>query len=319
MDIRSLRTFISVVENRGFAHAAEALHCSQPTVSAQIAALEEDLGAELFYRDRRPVQLTPPGEVLLTHARAILNELEAARGSVSDFLGARRGTVRLGTYPSATAGYIPLMLQQFKELYPQVKIHLIELGGAYMEQAATSGDVNLFIRQTTPPLSSTLFHNRPLWREDFKIVMPPDHELAQSSGPVAPADLLKHELIMTGRYQTEGILTHPFWHALGEPPNVIYEVSQPQSLIELVRAGIGVGVTTELALYVSRSDGLTVRSIAHPAAVRDVSLYWPRNRALSAAARALLDFMIGTADTPSCVVSTRKPQDRSVKGHARKG
>jgi DNA-binding transcriptional LysR family regulator len=305
MDAKMLRTFISVVENRGFANAAEALHCSQPTVSAQIAALEDDLGAALFDRDRRPVQLTPPGEALLAHARTILNEFEAARGSVSDFLGARRGTVRLGTYPSATAGYIPRMLQQFKELFPLVKIHLVELGGAYMEQAAISGEINLFLRQTTPPLSSTLFESHPLWRENFKVVMPPDHDLARKRGAIAPEELLKHELIMTGRYQTEAILTHPLWHSLREPPRVVYEVSQPQSLIELVRARIGIGVTTDLALHVSRLDGLAVRSIAHPEAVRDVSVYWPKNRALSAAARALLDFMVGTADVPSCTTSRR--------------
>jgi DNA-binding transcriptional LysR family regulator len=305
MDIKMLRTFISVVENRGFANAAEALHCSQPTVSAQIAALEEGLGAELFDRDRRPVQLTPPGEALLTHARTILNEFEAARGSVSDFLGARRGTVRLGTYPSATAGYIPRLIQQFKERYPLVKIHLVELGGAYLEQAAISGEINLFLRQTTPPLSSALFANHPLWREGFKVVMPPDHVLAQKRGPVSPEELLEHELIMTGRYQTEAILTHPLWHSLREPPRVIYEVSQPQSLIELVRAKIGIGITTELALHVSRLDGLAVRAIAHQEAVRDVSVYWPRDRALSAAAKALLDLMIGEADVPSCTVSTR--------------
>ncbi|EKF42612.1 LysR family transcriptional regulator [Nitratireductor indicus] len=300
MDIRSLRTFISVVENRGFANAADALHYSQPTVSAHIASLEEDLGVELFHRDRRPVELTPPGAALLPHARAILNQMEAARGDVSDFLGAKRGTVRLGTYPSATAGYIPTLLDQFREVYPLVDIHLVELGGAYMEQAAIAGDVNLFLRQTTPPLSSVKFESLPLWQEDFKVVFRPEHELAKTFGPIPPDELLRHRLIMTGRYQTEGILTHPFWHHLGEPPKLAFEVSQPQSLIELVRSRQGVGVTTALALHVSRVDNLIVRAIDDPLAVRDVCLYWPKNRALSVAARTLRDFMYKKASIPSC-------------------
>lgn len=300
MDVRSLRTFIAVIENRGFAAAAEALHYSQPTISAHIASLEEELRVELFHRDRRPVQLTPPGSALLPHARAILDQMEAARGDVSDFLGAKRGTVRLGTYPSATAGYIPRLLDQFREKHPLVDIHLVELGGAFMEQAAISGEVNLFLRQTTPPLSSVKFDSVPLWQEDFKVICWPGHELAEIPGPVQPNELLRHKLIMTGRYQTEGILTHPFWHHLKEPPKLAFEVSQPQSLIELVRSKQGVGVTTALALQVSRVENLVVRGIDDPLAVRDVRLYWPKNRALSSAAETLRNFIYSSASIPSC-------------------
>jgi DNA-binding transcriptional LysR family regulator len=298
LDIRSLRTFISIIENRGFANAAEALNYSQPTVSAHIANLEAELGVELFFRDRRPVALTPPGQALLPHARAILNQMEAARGDVLDFLGAKRGIVRLGTYPSATAGYVPGLLQQFKAVYPLVEIQLVELGGAYMEQAAIAGDVNLFIRQTTPPLSSTVFESVPLWQEDFKVLLWPGHELERVPGPINPRDLLNQPLIMTGRYQTDGILTHPFWHSLGQPPRLAYEVSQPQSLVELVRAQLGVGVTTALAVNVSRVTDLIVRAINDELAVRDVRLYWPKSRALSAAGQLLRDFMVRDASIP---------------------
>jgi len=306
MDVRLLRTFIAVAENRGFAHAAEALGYSQPTVSAHIAALEEDLRGSLFYRDRRPVELTPPGEALMIHARAILGEVEAARESMSDFLGVRRGSVRLGTYPSATAGYVPRLLHQFKERYPQINIQLVEGTSSSVEEAAVSGEITLFLRPTFPPVASALFDSHPLWREDFKVIMRTDHELAEQSGPLLPQILLQHELIITGRRVPESLLTHPFWRSLGERPNIIYEVIHPQSMIELVRARIGIGVLNQLALNVSRVDGLFARAIAHPAAVRDVSVYWLRSRALPAAARALLDFMIEEADVPDCAISTKQ-------------
>lgn len=298
MDVRALRTFIAIVENRGFAHAANALNYSQPTVSAHISGLEEDLGVELFFRDRRPVELTPPGAALLPHARVILNQLEAARGDVLDFLGAKRGTVRLGTYPSATAGYMPRLLQQFRSVYPLIDIQLVELGGAYMEQAALSGDVNLFLRQTTPPLSTTIFDSQPLWREDFKVILWKDHELAKLPGRIPARALLEHPLIMTGRYHTDAILTHPFWHRLGQPPRIAFEVSQPQSLFELVRAELGVGVTTALAVHVSLIDDLVVRSIDDDMAIRDVCLYWPRSRALSMASQIVKTFMLEHASMP---------------------
>lgn len=306
MDPRLLRTFIAVVESRGFARAAEALGCAQPTVSAQVAALEGDLGTTLFYRDRRPVRLTPQGEALLVHARTILNEIEAARDSVAGLLGTHRGTVRLGTYSSATAGYVPQLLQQFAARFPQVSVRLVELGSGDMEDAAIGGEVTLFLRQTLPPLSGVLFDRLPLWREDFKVVIPPGHPLARSRRPLSPAALLKYGLVMTGHDVTDGLAADPFWRSLGEPPNVVYEVTQPQSLIELVRAGIGIGVLNQLALDVSRAEGLVTRAIAHPEAVREVAVYWLRSRALSAAATALLDFMAGEMDVPKSTKSVKQ-------------
>ena len=135
-----------------------------------------------------------------------------------------------------------------------------------------------------------------------------DHELAKETAPLSPQILLRHELILTGRHVPDSLVTHPFWRSLGERPNIIYEVIHPQSMIELVRARIGIGVLNQLALNVSRVDGLVARAIAHPEAVRNVSVYWLRSRALSAAARALLDFMIEEADVPDCAISTRQPR-----------
>ncbi|WP_159619958.1 LysR family transcriptional regulator [Ruania rhizosphaerae] len=304
MEIRWLETFVAVVENGGFAKAADVLYCSQPTVSAQVSALERELGAELLDRGRRPVELTESGRALLHHARAVLDQIESARGSVSDVLGARRGTVRLGTYPSATAGYIPSLLERFHQNHPLVRVHLVELGGAYLEQAALSGEVNLFLRQTTPPLSSSQFFSEPLWQERLKVIADSSHHLG-AVDVVPPQALLGQPLIMTGHYRLDSLLSHPLWRDLGEPPTLAYEVSHPQSLIELVRAGLGIGITTALALHVSRVGNLAVKDIDHPGAVRDVSVYWPSGRRLSAATQALLDFMTTTAPVPPVTESIR--------------
>lgn len=270
-----------MVDERGFANAAAALYCSQPTVSGQIADLERELSTRLFVRDRRPVQLTQAGEVFLAHARSVLAEVEAARTSVSDVVGLTKGNVRLGAYPSATAGCIPELLRRFGERYPGIRIQLTELGGVYLHQAALDGEVELFLRQTMPPVDTSLFAHTLLWEEDFKVIVHPDHPLAGDDAPVPPSALLEHPLITTGKYHPDSLMAHPFWRGLGQRPLISYEVSQPQSLISLVRAGMGVGVTTALALHVSETAGLRVRSIDSPDAIREVGLYRPRRRPLS--------------------------------------
>lgn len=311
MEIRSLKAFVAVVETGGFAKAAEALFCSQPTVSAQISALERELGAQLLDRGRRPVELTESGRAMLQHARAVLDQIESARGSVSDVLGARRGTVRLGTYPSATAGYVPSLLQLFHHDHPLVRVHLVELGGAYLEQAALGGEVDLFLRQTIPPLSSSQFFSEPLWRERLKVIADSSHHLG-SVDLVAPQALLGQPLIMTGHYPLNTLLSHPLWRDLGEPPTLAYEVSHAQSLIELVRAGLGIGVTTALALHLSRVGNLVIKDIDHPGAVRDVSVYWTSSRRPSAATQALLDFMTTVAPVPPVTESIRTASHGSL-------
>ncbi|SCL28849.1 DNA-binding transcriptional regulator, LysR family [Micromonospora pallida] len=306
METRWLETFVAVADRRGFAAAAAELGVSQPTVSAQIAALEKEFGVALFDRDRRPIGLTDRGRALLVHAHAILGEIESARGNVSESIGRRRGDVRLGTYPSATAGYIPELLKAFRAVYPLIRVRLVELGGAHLHDAAARGDVQLFLRQTTPPLSETVFRSHPMWREKFKVLTPAYHPLARSDEPLAPAQLLKHPLIMTGRYDTDSLQTHPLWFSLRQPPPLAYQVSNPQSLVALVSAGLGVGVTTQLAMDVSRTDNLHVRDIDHPDAVRDVRVWWPRQRRLPLPAQTLLQFMTDTAGVPYNTLDTRK-------------
>lgn len=295
VELRWLTSFLAVVEHQGFANAAEALHCSQPTISGQVAALERDLGTPLVERSRRPVELTPAGQAFLPHARGILAGIDSGRGTVAQILGLQQGEVKLGTYPSATAGYLPHLLTRFTRRYPGIRVGLVELGGADLASAAMNREVDLFLRQTTPPLPETTFDRQPMWTEPFKVVIPPDHPFAKDPGPMAAAVLLETPIIVTGRFRPDSILTHPFWRSLGRLPTVAYEVGQPQSLIELARAGLGVGVTTQLALNVSNPHELVIRDIDDPQAVREVAVYTPRQRTLSPATHAMLQCMLTEA------------------------
>jgi len=107
-----------------------------------------------------------------------------------------------------------------------------------------------------------------------------------------PADrLLEHALVVTGQFDPDSLMAHPFWASLPRRPSFAFQVAQPQSLLALVAANMGVGVTTELALRVSRAEGLVIRRVASPLAVREVALYSPRRRSPSPAAAALTAFI----------------------------
>lgn len=290
MELQWVTTFLAVVEHQGFARAADVLHCSQPTVSNHVASLERELGAPLLQRYCRPVALTEAGAAFLPHGRALVREFETARSSVADVTGLRSGSVTLGAYASAAAGYVPGLLRSFRKRHPRITVRLVESRADDLAQAALTGQVEIFLRPTTPPLSVASFAHQLLWRERYKVVLHHEHPLAAHAGPVPIDELVNLPLIMTGHGELASP-HHPLWRSLDRYPDPAYEVTHPQSLIELVRAGLGAGVTNEVSLNVSAVDGLEIRDISADAAQRDVAVWWLTGRVPSPAARALVAAM----------------------------
>ncbi len=106
MQLQQLAYFLAVAETRHFTRAAELSRVAQPSLSKQIKALEEELGAPLFVRARGNITLTPAGEILLPLAQRILADVETARREIQELAGMRRGWVRLGATPSLCAGLL---------------------------------------------------------------------------------------------------------------------------------------------------------------------------------------------------------------------
>ncbi|MFC7619333.1 LysR family transcriptional regulator [Microlunatus sp. GCM10028923] len=288
MEMQWITTFLTIVDRKGFGRAAQQLGYSQPTVSNHVAALERELGASVLHRNCRPVELTQAGAVFLPHARALAREIEAARGSVSDVLGIRRGTVTLGAYPSAMAAYVPGLLSGFRAWYPDITVRLIELQVSDLSKAALSGHIDLVI--LPQPQAQESFSGLPLWQERYKVVFRSDHPLAEHNGPIPLQTLTDFDLIMPGCGELASP-NHPLWHELGTRPPFAFEVIQPQSLLELVRHGLGVGVTNELSLGVAAASGLETRHIDADSAVRDVWVWWTSGQTPSPAGQELLACM----------------------------
>ncbi|WP_020577046.1 LysR family transcriptional regulator [Actinopolymorpha alba] len=297
MELHWVTTFLAINEHKGFGRAADLLGYSQPTVSNHVAALERELGTPLLHRDRRPVELTQAGAAFLPHALALVREAEAAKGSVAEVLGLRRGSVSLGAYPSAMAAYVPGLLSSFRARYPGIAVRLLEMRANDLARAASSGEIELVLRPTRWPEPQDTLNGLPLWRERYMVVFHPTHALAKQDGPLPLDELADLDLILTGHGELESP-THPIWRRLGRRPRLAYEVTQPQSLVELVRHGLGVGVTNELSLSVSATEGLGTRYLDTTAGVRDIWVWWSSDRTQSPAAKALLTCMRDGARPP---------------------
>ena len=126
MELHQLRYFCAVAETGSFSRAAEHSHVAQPSLSQQILKLEDELGARLFDRLGRSVRLTDVGKAFLPRARAVLRELEAAKGDVVQSKDSVAGTLTVGVIPTIAPYFLPQRLTSFTRQFPQGRLTVVE-------------------------------------------------------------------------------------------------------------------------------------------------------------------------------------------------
>lgn len=287
-----VESFLAVVDYGGFGAAAQGLFRSQSRISSHIADLEGRLQTVLFDRSARPVALTETGRAFLPHARATVASLRDGHEAVAAVEGLVRGRIALGTYPSAGATMVPQVLRRFTEAHPGVRIELVEEAVHGLDDALASGRVGLAVRPELPEPESDITGVL-LWEEPMQVVVPEGHRLATAEGPVPLATLATEPLIITGANLHHDAEAFELLAREGLFPHVAYVSDQPQNLVGLVAAGLGVGFTNLLALQTVRLDGVRALDIDAPLQ-RRAGVYWSTRRPLEPAARALRDLFEGS-------------------------
>ena len=152
MELRHLRYFAAVAEERHFGRAAERLGIAQPPLSKQLQDLERELGYALFDRSHRPIALTAAGETLLEHARGILEAVEIGLREARRAGAGHSGTIAIGYPPSLAYSGLTQVLRAFRESSPDVAIQLLELAPAEQIAALKRGDLDVaFVRTDRLP------------------------------------------------------------------------------------------------------------------------------------------------------------------------
>jgi DNA-binding transcriptional LysR family regulator len=203
MDLRHLRYFVAVAEERHFTRAAERLGIKQPPLSLQIRQLEQELGTPLFRRLTRGVELTEPGTLLLDEARQILEQVERTKANVRNRARGETGHIRVG-FAGATyfQPRVPGLVQTYRRRYPGVVLSPVQSNTPHLVEALRNGSVDVaFVR---PPLGDgegLTVH--PLVQEPMRIVLPSKHPQARKRS-VSLASLAHETFILfpLGAYQS---------------------------------------------------------------------------------------------------------------------
>ncbi len=176
MQLHQLRYMVCVAEERRFTRAAARLHVAQPSVSSAVAALEHELGASLFHRDRNEVRLTGAGEVFLPWARQVLADCEAGASAVRDLLGLHRGRLVLGATPSLTTNLLPPVLARFHADHPGLELTVQEAGSQSLVEQLERGEMDLAV--VILPVAQPWVESAALMEEELVLAVDRDHPLA---------------------------------------------------------------------------------------------------------------------------------------------
>lgn len=293
MHFQQLAYFVAVAEARHFTRAAEEVHVSQPSLSQQIKALENELGAELFSRARGNIALTDAGEALLPLARRILADADTARHEVQELVQLRRGRVRLGATPSVCTGLLPDVLRAFHGAHPGIQL-LIEEGGSHdLVRQLARGALDLALLVLPLPAASPALTTVELLHEDLVVVSPCPGRRPGRKGSVHVADLENEPLVMFRHGYDLRELTVAACRAEGFEPSFTVEGGEMDAVLGFVRAGLGIAVVPRMVAVRAGRD-LRTTPLASPGLRRTIALAHRSDVEPPRAARELQRMLLGS-------------------------
>jgi len=245
MNLRDLEYAVCLAGEGQFRRAAARCHVSQPTLSAQIAKLEDELGVQLFERGPRAATPTVNGRSLLRQAQVVLDEVERLRALARAGQDPLQGPFHLGVIPTAGPYLLPLLLPALREGWPQLQLLLREAQTAALVERLRAGSLDAAILSL--PLDADDLRGEPLLSEPILVALPSGHRLAQQ------------KRITPGSLASESILLLEEGHCLRDQSLAVcdsaglanhrddVQAAGLESLRQMVMAGIGIALVPELA------------------------------------------------------------------------
>jgi DNA-binding transcriptional LysR family regulator len=310
MDVRQLRYFSVLAEEKHFGRAAKKLSLSQPPLSHAIRLLETELDAKLFTRNTRAVRLTPAGAALQIEALALLRRIEEVRQQVRQVALGRSGRIRMGFGGSMLYRGLPEVLADVAAALPGIDLTLKEMGSVAQIEALHRDEIDLgFIHDYATPdgLDGFLYHVEP-----FVACVPATHSLANAKR--IKLHQLRHDgFILFARHGSPAYYASIVGTCLaaGFAPRVRHEVAFWLSVVSLVASGLGVALVPQ-SLRNSRIAGACFATIDQTAILSQTHCVWKPDRLTDAGLASTLELI--RARAPARSAATRK---KEVRGKAR--
>ncbi len=285
MDTSDLQAFLAIAEAGSFSRAAERLFLTQPAVSKRIAALEQELGAQLFHRIGRRIQLTEAGETLLPRARQILLDLADGQRAVRNLSGQVAGRLAFGTSHHIALHRLPVLLRAYHQAHPEVRLEIDFLDSEEACAGVEHGELELALI-TLPLQMPAKLEALPLWHDKLHVVTAADHCLGPKSS-VSLAELSEQAAILPAAGTFTRAIVEEAFNERGLVLNVHHSTHNLETVKMLCSAGLGWAVLPD-----SMIDETLIRLNITPLDLRrTLGLVVHADRTLSNAAAAMLNML----------------------------
>jgi DNA-binding transcriptional LysR family regulator len=296
-DLRQLEVFSKVVELRSFSRAAEAVCLAQASVSERIATLENLVGTRLLDRLGRQIVPTKAGELLYRHALSLLQMKRTACLELEDYLGIKRGEVRVGGSTIPGEYILPKVIGIFRERHPSISVHLTIADSEEIESRVLEGGCELGVvgsRGTRKYLVS-----RELWKDDLVLAVPARHRWARRK-EVSPEEIFEEPFIIReeGSGTLKSIEEHLRTSGIEGTASlrVVAKLGTSTAVKEGIKAGLGVSILSKRALDTEIRTGiLKALKVKDLPMVRSFYVLLDKRRSTSPLCKALLDFLLEIA------------------------
>ena len=283
MEITHLRYFKKTAELEHITKAAQELHVAQPSLSRTISMLEDELKVKLFNRKGKSIELNEYGIIVLNHTNRILKELEAIHREIDD---ARENSVMNVTFSmNAASTLIPRLVRGFKEEHSDIRLHILQ--DDLVGDSGQSCDLTLFAgsQPVSGPYCTTLIE------EEIRLALPITNPLAHFDA-LTLDQVSKEEFICLQKGKNLRSITDAYCKMAGFDPNVVLESDSPETVRELIRAGIGISFIPIQTCQYMEDYHIALIPISTPHCRRYINLSWRESSYLSPAAVLFRDYLI---------------------------
>jgi DNA-binding transcriptional LysR family regulator len=246
MELRHLRYFLAAAEELSFSRAAARLRVSQPPLSRQIRSLEEEIGAPLFDRSRRKLQLTPAGKAFLEQTRQILAQSDRAARMAKAVSQGKCGQLTLAFLSPLGGIFLPAALRMFRQKFPLVEVTLTEMVPRRQVKALFEGQIDMGIVPRDEARFEKALALEPVVEVGMIAALPPEHALTALRK--VPLQKLADEPLVTFKRSSAPALhdwIRDLCRASGFEPNIGRQCDQAQAMLDSVAGGIGIAILPE--------------------------------------------------------------------------
>jgi LysR family hydrogen peroxide-inducible transcriptional activator len=245
LEFRQLKYFVALARTKTFSDAAERVHVSQPALSQQIKKLETELDADLVERMGKQVKLTDQGEQFLPEAMQVLDALRSATSAVTtsdDFDG---GTIKLGIIPTIAPYFLPSMMDQLNPAEKNLEVQIQEQQTETLIDQLKIGEVDHLL--FSPPIPEQGLTSRTIGSEPFYLAVSSDEPVAERD-TISIQDITDEPILLLEEGHCLRDQTLSFCERKNVTPNVVFQGSSLQSILNLIETGFGYSFVPEMVV-----------------------------------------------------------------------